>query len=146
MYSRGMNTFENGQKVIVIDGEGNEYHGIVRLRNGALPYEAYDVLAFTGEKETVHVNRMRPLMSDTGTAQNIVRALQNIDGFRAAIKRELEYVEYQMKLDGQPDYELDTVRSLITMNRESMRFQLSSLLGNWSDYVVERKRARKSRS
>lgn len=135
-----MNKFSKRDLVIVSDG-GKDRNGMVLMRDGAVPYEAYIVLMQdNGEQEEYHVSKLRPHASDSRIALDIVRSLKAIQEQRRRMIEEYDKIERLMTLDGQAVWELEAIRSMRTVTRSMNRYEIGFLLGSWESYYDERKR------
>lgn len=138
-----MNKFSKHDLVIVRDSD-KDRNGMVLMRDGAVTtHEAYIVLMQdNGEQEEFHVNKLRPHASDFGIAMNVVRSLERVQNLKKLIAEELDKIEHNMVLDGQPSYELDVVKGMRTVNRAANRYELSFMQTAWTGYAMERKTKR----
>ena len=129
-------------KVIYTDTNGTDWDAELRdLPDTQINAEDMAVISMGGGWPIwVPRNRVREPLDRTEIARRIVARYNNLIKLRTAIDEEYAAIQQLMREDGQPDHELDRVADYRTTQRNVLRYETRSDLGNWEGYHSARLR------
>lgn len=137
-----MNTFKLDEKVIYTDKSGNDWDAVVmELPTLKIDGDEMAVISMnSGWPIYVPLHRLRKPLNKVELAHKIITRWNSINKLRQSIDEEYAAIQQLMREDGQADHELDRVKDMRTTQRNVLRYESRSELGNWEGFYQARTR------
>lgn len=133
---------EINDKVIYTDTNGNEWDAVV-LELPTLKIDGDEMAVISmdaGWPIYVPVHLIRRPKDKVELARQLIGRWNSINKLRQSIDEEYAAIQQLMREDGQPDHELDRIKDMRTTQRNVLRYESRSELGNWEGFHQARVR------
>lgn len=137
-----MNTIKLDDKVIYTDTNGNDWDATV-LELPTLKIDGDEMAVISmdaGWPIYVPLRLVRHPKDKVELARQLVGRWNSINKLRQSIDEEYAAIQQLMREDGQPDHELDRIKDMRTTQRNVLRYESRSELGNWEGFHQARLR------
>lgn len=137
-----MNTIKLDDKVIYTDTNGNDWDATV-LELPTLKIDGDEMAVISMEAGWpiyVPLRLVRHPLDKAKIAHQIIMRWNSINKWRMAIDEEYAAIQQLMREDGQPHHELERIKDLRTTQRNVLRYESRSELGNWEGFYQARLR------
>lgn len=137
-----MNALQKDDKVIYTDTTGNDWDAEIKdLPSMQMDGEDMAVISMNGGWPIyVPRDRLRKPKTKVEIARQIVGRWNSINKWRQSIDEDYAAIQQLMREDGQEDYELERIADLRTTQRNVLRYESRSELGQWEGYLQARQR------
>jgi len=130
-----MNTFNEGDKVIYTDENGNDWDAQFK-RTEVIDDKDVVVISMNGGWPIyVHAEQVRATnRTKKIIANDIVRKLKKIDSLRTELDHLYSDLHELLEEDGQPQWETKLVEVMQTVHRNILRLETTNMLTEWEGY------------